>query len=241
MLWDTYTGLTSREEASFVRLLIVEDDAVIADGLVRSLRAAGHAVDHVASGPAADQALAGIPYDLVVLDLGLPGLDGMEVLRRARARGSAARFLVLTARDALTDRVAGLDAGADDYLAKPFDLPELEARTRALLRRAESPATGRIDVGPLVVDTIGHCARHGAERLDLSSREYGVLEMLARRAGRVVSKEQLLEAITGWDESVGLNAIEVYVHRLRRKLEPVGVTIRTLRGLGYLLEKTSDA
>ncbi|MEO8040869.1 MAG: response regulator transcription factor, partial [Betaproteobacteria bacterium] len=198
-----------------MRLLIVEDDPVIADGLLRSLRAAGHAVDHAADGTTADQALTQYSYDLVVLDLGLPGLDGMAVLKRLRERGAAVPVLLLTARDELEDRVAGLDGGADDYLAKPFDLPELEARVRALLRRRETSPGGRIDIGSVTVDTAGRCAYHGSERLDLSAREFGVLELLARRAGRVVSKEQLLESITGWDDDVGVNAIEVYVHRLR--------------------------
>lgn len=223
-----------------MRLLIVEDDPVIADGLLRTLRAAGHAVDHALDGAQADQALAQYPYDLVVLDLGLPRMDGMEVLKRLRARGTHLPVLVLTARDSLDDRVAGLDAGADDYLAKPFDLPELEARVRALLRRREASGGGRIEIGAITVDTAGRSAYHGSERLDLSAREFGVLELLARRAGRVVSKEQLVESMTGWDEDVGTNAIEVYVHRLRRKLEPAGVNIRTLRGLGYLIEKSTD-
>ncbi len=224
-----------------MRLLVVEDDSVIADGLLRSLRAAGHAVDHAIDGTTADNALAQYPYDLVILDLGLPRLDGMEVLRRLRSRGAQTPVLVLTARDELDDRVAGLDSGADDYLAKPFDLPELEARVRALLRRREPSRGGRIDIGPLSVDTAGRCAYHGSDRIDLSAREFGVLEVLARRVGRVVSKEQLLESMTGWDEDVGVNAMEVYVHRLRKKLEPAGVAIRTLRGLGYLIEKVPDA
>jgi len=224
-----------------MRLLVVEDDPVIADDLLRSLRTAGHAVDHAVDGTTADEALAQYPYALVILDLGLPRLDGMEVLRRLRARGAHTPVLVLTARDELADRVAGLDAGADDYLAKPFDLPELEARVRALLRRREPSSGGRIEIGPVSVDTAGRCAYHGDSRIDLSAREFAVLEALARRVGRVVSKEQLLESMTGWDEDLGVNAIEVYVHRLRRKLEPAGVGIRTLRGLGYLIEKVRDA
>jgi two-component system, OmpR family, response regulator len=224
-----------------MRLLVIEDDPVIADGLLRSLRATGHAVDHAVDGTTADEALAQYPYDLVVLDLGLPRLDGMEVLRRLRNRGAHTPVLVLTARDELDDRVAGLDAGADDYLAKPFDLPELEARIRALLRRRDPSRGGRIEIGPLSVDTAGRCAYHGADRIELSAREFGVLETLARHVGRVVSKEQLLESMTGWDEDVGVNAIEVYVHRLRKKLETAGVGIRTLRGLGYLIEKVRDA
>jgi DNA-binding response OmpR family regulator len=218
-------------------LLIVEDDALIADGLVRAMRAAGHAVDHAPDGITADDALRQYPYSLVILDLGLPKLDGIEVLKRLRQRDSSVPVLVLTARDALTDRIAGLDAGADDYLVKPFDLPEFEARVRALLRRRQTSIAGRIRIGDLVIDATGRSAYFGDVRVELSSREFGVLETLARRAGRVVSKDQLLEALTGWDEDVGTNAIEVYVHRLRRKLEPAGVQIRTLRGLGYLIEK----
>ena len=220
-----------------MRLLIVEDDALIADGLVRAMRAAGHAVDHAPDGITADDALRQYPYSLVILDLGLPKLDGIEVLKRLRQRDSSVPVLVLTARDALTDRIAGLDAGADDYLVKPFDLPEFEARVRALLRRRQTSIAGRIRIGDLVIDATGRSAYFGDVRVELSSREFGVLETLARRAGRVVSKDQLLEALTGWDEDVGTNAIEVYVHRLRKKLEPAGVQIRTLRGLGYLIEK----
>ena len=201
------------------------------------MRAAGHAVDHAPDGVTADDALRQYPYSLVILDLGLPKLDGIEVLKRLRQRDSSVPVLVLTARDALTDRIAGLDAGADDYLVKPFDLPEFEARVRALLRRRQTSIAGRIRIGDLIVDATGRSAYFGDIRVELSSREFGVLETLARRAGRVVSKDQLLEALTGWDEDVGTNAIEVYVHRLRRKLEPASVQIRTLRGLGYLIEK----
>jgi len=224
-----------------MRLLVVEDDPVIANGLLRSLRTTGHAVDHASDGTTADEALAQYPYDLVILDLGLPRLDGMEVLRRLRDRGAHTPVLVLTARDELDDRVTGLDAGADDYLAKPFDLPELEARIRALLRRRDASRSGLIEIGPLSVDTAGRCAYHGSDRIELSAREFGVLETLSRRAGRVVSKEQLLDSMTGWDEDMGVNAIEVYVHRLRKKLESAGVGIRTVRGLGYLIEKVRDA
>ncbi len=223
-----------------MRLLIVEDDPLIADGLIRAMRASGHAVDHTDSGVEADQALRQYPYDLVILDLGLPRMDGLDVLRRLRANRSGVPVLVLTARDSLDDRVAGLDAGADDYLAKPFDLPELEARVRALLRRQQPSLTGRMQLGELVIDVNGRSAYHGSRRIELSSREFGVLEVLARRAGRVVGKDQMLDALTGWDEEVGTNAIEVYVHRLRKKIEPAGVNIRTVRGLGYLLDKTGE-
>lgn len=222
-----------------MRLLIAEDDPLIADGLIRAMRTDGYAVDHTTSGLEADEALKQYTYDLVILDLGLPRLDGLEVLRRLRTRGTAVPVLVLTARDALQDRVKGLDAGADDYLVKPFDLPELEARVRALLRRQRPSLSGRLHLGELMIDISGRSVYHGSQRIDLSAREFGVLELLARRAGRVVSKEQLLESLTGWDDDVGTNAIEVYVHRLRKKLEPGGIHIRTIRGLGYLLDNAT--
>ncbi|MCU0869014.1 MAG: response regulator [Burkholderiales bacterium] len=224
-----------------MRLLVAEDDTVIADALVRALRAAGHAVDHAPDGGTADTALATTPYDLLVLDLGLPQRDGLDVLARLRARGATLPVLILTARDALRDRVIGLDTGADDYLVKPFDLPEFEARVRALLRRGRDAQSRRIVLGRLHVDLEGRSAWIDGERLALSAREFGVLELLLRRRGRVVSKDALLEALTGWDEAVGTNAIEVYVHRLRRKVEAAGVAIRTLRGLGYLIEAGTTA
>jgi two-component system, OmpR family, response regulator len=185
--------------------------------------------------------LAAQNYDLVILDLGLPRLDGYEVLRRLRRRGSKMPVLILTARDALDDRVKGLDLGGDDYLTKPFDLPELEARVRSLIRRGQSGGGSLLSHGTLTLDTVGRRATLGGEPLDLSARELGVLEVLMLRSGRVVNKDQLAEQLYGWDEEVGPNAIEVYVHRLRRKLEPAGVTIRTIRGLGYLLEKPGHA
>jgi two-component system OmpR family response regulator len=224
-----------------MRILIVEDDPVLADGLTRSLRHSEYAVDCVGNGGEADHVLAAQAYDLVILDLGLPGLDGFEVLRRLRRRGASAPVLVLTARDGLTDRVKGLDLGADDYMTKPFDLPELEARVRALIRRGQTGGGSALTHGALVLDTAGRRATLGGEPLDLSARELGVLEVLMMRSGRVVNKEQLAEQLYGWDEEVGPNAIEVYVHRLRRKLEPAGVNIRTIRGLGYLLEKAPSA
>jgi two-component system OmpR family response regulator len=220
-----------------MRILIVEDDPVLGDGIERSLAAAGYGVDRVDSGTAGDAALAGHDYDLAILDLGLPGLDGLEVLRRLRHRGGRAPVLILTARDAVGDRVTGLDLGADDYLVKPFDLAELEARARALLRRGQFGVSPQLTLGPLVFDSVGRCALVNGTALDLSAREVGVLEMLLARAGRVVSKETLAERLSRWGEEIGANAVEVYVHRLRRKLEPSGLVIRTIRGLGYLIDK----
>lgn len=220
-----------------MRILIVEDDPLLADGLTRSLTHAGYAVDPVADGGAADAVLATQAFDLVILDLGLPKLDGFEVLKRLRRRASATPVLVLTARDTLDDRVKGLDLGADDYLTKPFELPELEARVRALIRRGQSGSGSLLTHGPLALDIAGRRASLDGVPLDLSARELGVLEVLMLRSGRVVSKEQFAEQLYNFDAEVGANAIEVYVHRLRKKLEPAGISIRTIRGLGYLLDK----
>ena len=220
-----------------MRIFLVEDDPLLADGLTRSLRQADFVVDCIHDGEQADHVLAAESYDVVILDLGLPKLDGFEVLKRLRRRGATVPVLVLTARDALADRVKGLDLGADDYLTKPFDLPELEARVRALIRRGQSGGSLLLTHGPLALDIGGRRATLDGVPLELSARELGVLEVLMLRIGRVVNKEQLAEQLYGWDDEVGANAIEVYVHRLRKKLEPGHVRIRTIRGLGYLLEK----
>jgi two-component system, OmpR family, response regulator len=224
-----------------MRLLIVEDHPILANGLITALKGADYAVDHAATGEQADHMLATQHYDAVILDIGLPKLDGYEVLRRMRRKGSKTPVLMLTARDALEDRVKGLDLGADDYLTKPYDLPELEARVRALIRRGQSGGGADLIHGDLTLDTAGRRATIKDTPLDLSARELGVLEVLMLRAGRVVSKEQLAEQLYGWGEEVGVNAIEVYVHRLRKKLEPAGINVRTIRGLGYLLEKAAHA
>ncbi len=219
-----------------MRVLLAEDDEVLSDGISKALRQCGYAVDLVDSGVDADLALTTAPFDLLILDLGLPRLDGLEVLRRLRSRGDRVPVLILTARDGLEDRVTGLNLGADDYITKPFDLPELEARVRALLRRSQLGNNVEIACGPLRFDTTGRSVSVNNEPLELSARELAVLEALLQRAGRVVSKEQLIEHMYGWEEEVSHNAIEVNVHRLRKKLEPEGVTIRAVRGLGYLLE-----
>jgi two-component system OmpR family response regulator len=223
-----------------MRLLVVEDDPLLAAGLTQSLRQNGFAVDHAADGTAADHMLLNQAYDLVILDLGLPGLDGLNVLRRLRRRGgrpASSPVLILTARAGLEDRVKGLDLGADDYLTKPFQLPELEARVRAMVRRGKFGASPQLVHGRLRFDTIGRRAQVDDEPLELSARELSILETLLLSAGRVVSKEQLAEQLTGWGEMVGTNAIEVYIHRLRKKVETAGIAIRTIRGLGYLLDK----
>jgi len=224
-----------------VRILVVEDDAVLADGLADTLRSNGYAVDCLANGVDADSALTTEQYDLVILDIDLPLLDGFEVLRRLRRRKAGVAVLVLTAYDSLHDRVHGLDSGADDYLTKPFEMEELEARMRALLRRAGGVAENEIALGRLVIDLKGRQALVDGECIELSARELAVVEVLASRAGRVVAKETLLSSLYQWDESVSVNAIEIYVHRARKKLSGSGVTIRTIRGLGYLLERPQPA
>lgn len=220
-----------------MKLLLVEDDAILRDGIMRSLQQGGYAVDSTASGVEANHILSEQEYDLVVLDLGLQGRDGLEVLGRFRAHNKTTPVLIITARDSVNDRVSGLDLGADDYLIKPFDLAEFEARVRALLRRATGAPDNQVSIGNLRLDLNGRRAWLGDEALELSARELGVLEILMLRAGRVVNKDQLAERLTGWEEEIGANAIEVYVHRLRKKLEHGNVTIRTVRGLGYLMEK----
>jgi two-component system OmpR family response regulator len=224
-----------------MRILIAEDDAVLADGLSRSLKAGGYAVDVVSSGDAADTALAAQTFDLLILDIGLPKLSGLEVLRRLRTRNSTTPVLILTAADSVEQRVKGLDLGADDYMAKPFALSELEARARALTRRAAGSAQTLLRHGPRTLDQVGHVATINDQVIDLSARELGLLEILLQRPGRLVSKEQLVDRLCSWGEEVSNNAIEVYVHRLRKKIEVGGVRIVTVRGLGYYLERFTDS
>jgi two-component system OmpR family response regulator len=205
-----------------MRVLLVEDDPILADGLMRILRRSHHVVTHEANGKRADHLLTVQQYELVILDMGLPDMDGAEILRRLRQRNAKVPVLILTARDKVEDRVLGLDFGADDYLAKPFDLLELEARIRALLRRGQSAGSAHLQIGELTLDTAGCRATLHGEALELSAR--------------VVSKELLSEQMSGQGEEMSVNAIEVYVHRLRKKIETGNARIRTLRGLGYLLE-----
>ncbi|MGB7479355.1 MAG: response regulator transcription factor [Burkholderiaceae bacterium] len=224
-----------------MRILLAEDDSVLADGLTRSLRHSGYAADCVKDGAEADLALTTQAFDLLILDLGLPKMPGLEVLRRLRARNSRLPVLILTAGDSIEQRVTALDLGADDYMAKPFALSELEARVRALTRRGAGGGPSVIRHGPLSYDQVGRIAYLGEQMLELSARELGLLEVLLLRCGRLVSKEQLVDHLCEWGEEVSNNAIEVYVHRLRKKIEIGGVRIATVRGLGYCLEKFSDA
>ncbi len=222
-----------------MRILVVEDDSLLADGLLTVLRRAGHAVDHTASGKYADTLLEREVYDLVVLDLGLPDIDGFEVIRRLRARRVPVPVLVLTARDAVEDRVRGLDLGADDYLTKPFSVNEFEARVRALVRRA-IPAEGRWSSGGLVVDVAAKRVKVDDRQVDLTPREWALLELFLNRPGRVLSKDQIAESLFSFDEHLSRNAIEVHVSRLRTKIGPAGEHIRTVRGFGYLWDGADE-
>ncbi|HEV3008804.1 MAG TPA: response regulator [Burkholderiales bacterium] len=220
-----------------MRILVAEDDAILADGVTRTLRQSGYAVDWVKNGAEADSALESDDFDLLILDIGLPKKSGLDVLKRLRARDSRLPVLILTALDGVSDRVRGLDAGADDYLAKPFELAELEARVRALTRRGMAGGPTLLRHGALTYDQVGRIVRLNGEPLELSAREVSLLEIFLQRAGRLVSKDHLVSHVCEWGEEVSPNAIEVYVHRLRKKLEPGGVRIVTVRGLGYSLEK----
>ncbi len=219
-----------------MRILIVEDDAALARSIAALLRSAGHAVDPVATGEDALMVLSGEPYALVILDVGLPGIDGFAVLQALRRRGDRVPVLMLTARDALDDRVRGLDLGADDYLRKPFAPEELEARIRALGRRRGGDPTPELVIGTLVLNRSSGQAQVGDRILDLRRREWAVLDALATRAGQIVPRETLQSEVFGYDEPVGPNAIEVNITRLRGKLAPDGPAIRTVRGIGYLLD-----
>ncbi len=218
-----------------MRILLVEDDRLLGDGIRAGLQQAGFAVDWAQDGRAADLALSGEAYDAVVLDLGLPRLSGMEVLARVRAAHNPVPVLILTARDTVPDRIAGLDAGADDYLVKPFDLGELQARLRALLRRGKNQAEPVLERGALRLDPAARSVSWAGRPVELSAREYAVLHALLLNVGRVLSKAQLEEKLYGWGEEIESNAVEVFVHHLRRKLAPE--LIRTVRGVGYMIPK----
>jgi DNA-binding response OmpR family regulator len=218
-----------------MRLLLVEDDPHLGDGLMVGLRQQGYAVDWVKDGVAAELALATEPFDLVVLDLGLPRRSGLEVLRRLRAQGKATPVLILTARDATADKVAGLDAGADDYVVKPVDLDELAARVRALTRRAAGRAQPVLRHGELELDPAAHQVRLAGQPLELSPREFALLATLLENAGRVLTRSQLEASLYGWHDEPESNVLEVHIHHLRRKLGTD--LIKTLRGIGYTIPK----
>jgi two-component system OmpR family response regulator len=216
-----------------VRVLVVEDDALLAEGLSTVLSRAGHAVVRATTGKHADVLLATEEFEFVVLDIGLPDIDGFELLRRLRQRRSTTRVLVLTARDAVEDRIHGLDLGADDYLTKPFSVKEFEARVRAMLRRGVAPATPW-SVAGMTVDVAAKRVRIDERTIDLTPREWALLELFLTHPGRVISKDQIAESIFTFDDQLSPNAIEVHVSRLRAKIEPMGSQLRTVRGFGYL-------
>jgi len=224
-----------------MRLLLVEDDIDLAEGLAASLRRSGYDVDWVVSGTEAERVLQSTEFDLILLDLNLPGKSGLELLRGLRGRKKPVPVLIVSARDETDDRVRGLDLGADDYLTKPFDLSELEARVRALLRRSQSGEGARIEVGGLQLDAAARCITAGGCALDLTAREYGLLELLLLRAGQVVSKGQISERLCVQGEEMSDGAIETLVHRVRRKIEGCPAELRTLRGFGYMLEAVRRA
>ena len=219
-----------------MRLLLVEDDVMVASGIKLGLTDAGYTVDWVGSAERAEQALDKDSFDAAILDIGLPGADGLELTRRVRQRGLSMPVLILTARDALHDRVQGLDLGADDYMVKPFELPELLARLRALLRRSQAATTAVLSIGALEMDTALRRATLAGQPLELGPREWTVLEYMLLQAPKPAAKDKLLAALTGWDKEITPNAIEVYVSRLRGKLEPAGIRLRAIRGFGYRLE-----
>ena len=224
-----------------MRVLVIEDDTTLGHALQEFLADQGYAVDWLTDGTTVPGALAAQPYDLLLLDLNLPGMNGLDVLRQLRQDGNQVPVLILTARGGLDDRVAGLDAGADDYVTKPFDLPELAARVRAFGRRRTGQAQPLIEVGSLVFDTVGREVRVNEQRLSLSVRELSVLEMLMARVGRVVTKRQIVNSLSAWDADFSENAVEVYVYRLRKRLEGTGATIQTVRGFGYMLDAEATA
>jgi len=218
-----------------MRVLLVEDDPMIGESVRKGLRGEGFAVDWVEDGRAGELALATGVYDLMLLDLGLPGKEGMEVLRGLRQKKSTLPVILITARDAVADRVKGLDAGADDYLVKPFDLEELAARVRALARRRAGHAGSLLAHGLLSLNPATHEATLAGQALTLSAREFGLLHALIERPGVVLSRAQLEEKLYGWQEEVGSNTVEVYIHALRKKLGPD--FIKTVRGVGYTVPK----
>ena len=225
-----------------MRLLLVEDDVMVASGIKLGLNGAGYAVDWVGSAERALEVTRAEAFDLAVIDIGLPGMDGLALTQVLRKEGHAMPVLILTARDALQDRVQGLDMGGDDYMVKPFELPELLARLRALLRRSQAATSATLSFGPLELDTALRqaCIRPASGGatlpIELGPREWTVMEYLMLQAPKPANKDKLLQALTGWDKEITPNAVEVYISRLRGKLEPHGLALRSIRGFGYRLE-----
>lgn len=223
-----------------MRILVVEDNRALADGLVAVLRSGGYAVDHMSEGASALAVLETEKIDLVVLDLNLPGMDGLDILKSIRRLKVSPVVLILSARGAYDERVRGLDLGADDYLTKPFDVGELEARVRMLLRRRSGQRSTSVEFGRLSFDRNSRTFTVDGAMLDLPAREVSLLETLILRAGKVVPKQSIIESLSSLDEDLSPNAIEQYVSRIRRRLAPIGLTVRTARGIGYYLETGSE-
>lgn len=223
-----------------MRILLVEDNETLADGLSSILRSSGYAVDVVRDGASADAVTATETFDLVILDLNLPEMGGLEVLRSMRARQDKAAVLILTARGTTEERVKGLDLGADDYMTKPFDVSELEARVRVLLRRRAGLHSSSVQYGNVSLDLTSRTFSADGVLIDLPARELGILEVLFMRAGKVVPKDAIIQSLAGFDDDLSANAIEQYVSRLRKRLGPYGLTVRTARGIGYYLDKTAE-
>ncbi len=223
-----------------MRLLLVEDDLPLAEALTSLLVSAGYAVDCIHDGASAEALVAAERFDLVILDLNLPQMDGLAVLRAMRQRANPAAVMILTARGAMDDRVRGLDLGADDYMTKPFDVREFEARVRSLLRRQAGLRTASVTLNGVTFDLVTRQFSAGDMVMDLPPRELALLELLFTRAGKVVTKESIVQSLTSLDDYLSDNAIEQYISRLRRKLAPYGLTLRTARGIGYFLEKAAE-
>lgn len=221
-----------------MRILLVEDDPMVADGIREGLEKAGFAVDHTAAAEPAASALALTHYDLAIVDIGLPRMDGHELIRRLRRRGIKVPILILTARDGLDDRVTGLDLGADDYMVKPFHLPELLARLRALIRRSRSAIASELSAGSLRLDLARRTASVRGAPLDLTGREWDILQQLMLATPNVVNKQKMVESLSEWDNELTSNAVEIYISRLRNKLQGGDVEIRTIRGIGYRLDES---
>jgi len=217
-----------------MRILLVEDDPLIGDGVKNGLKQFGYTVDWLVDGESAKRTLRAESFDIIILDLGLPNLSGIELLRLIRSQGITTPVLILTARDSVEDRVKGLDSGADDYMVKPFELQELAARTRALIRRSSGRAEASITHGNVTLDPAAHKVFLNDEEINLPRREFALLHKLLEEKGRVLSREQLMQSIYGWDEDVDSNALEVHIHNLRKKLN--ATFIRTIRGVGYMVE-----
>lgn len=220
-----------------MRILLVEDDTLLADSIREGLEKGGFTVDHLDAAEPAVSALGLTHYDLAIVDIGLPGMSGLDLIRRLRQRNIQVPVLILTARDALDDRISGLDLGADDYMVKPFQLPELQARLRALIRRSRSSASSELAAGTVRLDLARRVATASGDNLDLTGREWEILQQLMLAMPNVVNKQKMAESLSEWENEITANAVEIYISRLRQKVQGCGIEIRTIRGIGYRLDE----